>query len=651
MEKLFFITIATLAFTIAEKQTFAQVPEWLWSQSAGGAKSDAAHSVSTDAAGNVYVTGWFASSSITFGSIVLTNAYSGYYSPSDIFITKYDSNGNVLWAKSAGGTEGDWATSLSIDNEGNVYITGSFYSSSLTFGLTTLTNSSADSSDIFITKYDSNGNVLWAKSAGGTGYDFGTNVTTDGGGNVYVTGVFDSDPITFGSTILTNAGGYDVFITKYNSNGTVLWAKSTGGTDYDEATSVSTDGEGNVYVTGVFKSDPITFGSMMLTNAGGDDIFITKYNTNGTVLWAKSMGGTDDDEATSVSTDAGENVYVTGSFQSSSITFGSTTLINSGGGWADIFITKYDSNGNVLWAKSEGGTYVDKAFSVATDAGANVYVTGEFYSSSITFGSTVLTNAGSADIFLTKYDSNGTVLWAKRAGGTDWDFAYDVSTYTGGNVYVVGWFESPSITFGSTILQNSSDIHHDDIFVAKLSDSIDCVLQKVKVSPMGDLDICLTGFVNLKATSQGNVSYQWGKDGAPIPGATYKKYHATETGDYYVRVEDEVGCKAISKKKTVYTSCRLGQQTDEGLISSPKVYPNPASGRFTIEMMFPDNLNTTASVQVINTLGVRLQNEEIPVVNGVLQKEIELKDVARGIYLVSVTIGNQVYKTQIVLQR
>jgi hypothetical protein len=100
MKKLILISLATLAFTIAEKQTFSQSPEWVWAESAGGTDYDFANSVFTDAGGNVYVTGSFYSDSITFGSITLTNAGAGY---ADIFITKYDSNGTVLWVKSEGG--------------------------------------------------------------------------------------------------------------------------------------------------------------------------------------------------------------------------------------------------------------------------------------------------------------------------------------------------------------------------------------------------------------------------------------------------------------------------------------------------------------------------------------------------------------------
>jgi hypothetical protein len=558
MKKYLLITIATLALTIAEKQTFAQSPEWVYAKSAGGTNDDLAFGISTDAWGNVYVTGSFQSSSITFGSTVLTNA--GY---ANIFITKYDSNGTVLWAKSAGGTEVAYGNNVSTDAAGNVYVTGSFSSSSITFDSTVLTNAGnyADY-DIFITKYDSNGNVLWAKSAGGIDSDNALGISTDASGNVYLTGYFESYSITFGSTVLT--GYHDIFITKYDSNGTVLWAKSAGGGLDDLASGVSTDASGNVYVTGSFESPSITFGSTVLTNTNevynSPDIFITKYDSNGTVLWAKSAGGTDADAAFSISTDGVGNVYVTGWFQSYSITLGSTVLTNAG--YYDIFITKYDSNGSVLWGKNAGGTGYDGANSVSTDAGGNVYVTGSFGSDSITVGSTTLTNAGGgwADIFITKYDSTGTVLWAKSVGGTTSDNATSTSTDALGNVYITGGFSSPSITFGSTVLTNAT-AGYADFFIGKLSSTVTTDIDenhfsegiKVFPNPFSSQAILQTGNLLHNATlTMDNVYGQTVKQITNINGQTIVLSRDNLlSGLYFLRLTEDN--KTIATKKLVIT--------------------------------------------------------------------------------------------------
>jgi len=183
-----------------------------------------------------------------------------------------------LWAQRAGGTDSDYGYSCSTDANGNIIATGFFMSPTITFGTTTLTNANAGMDDMFIVKYDPNGNVLWAKSAGGTSYDEGYSCSTDASGNIIATGIFQSPSITFGITTLTNADTGDMFIVKYDPNGNVLWAKSAGGTSNDMGKSCSTDANGNVFVTGYFDSPSITFGSTTLTNAGGDDMFIVKLS-------------------------------------------------------------------------------------------------------------------------------------------------------------------------------------------------------------------------------------------------------------------------------------------------------------------------------------------------------------------------------------
>ncbi len=463
------IIVLSIIFLCCEK-TNAQAPNWQWAKSAGGTAHDWGRSVATDASGNVFMTGYFESPSITFGTITLTHIS---FFMADIFIVKYDASGNALWAKSAGGFDFDKGLSVATDVNGNVFMTGSFYSPTITFGTITLTNAGSSTADIFIVKYDASGNVLWAKSAGGASYDEGSGVATDASGNVFITGQFNSATINFGTITLTNAGVsiVDVFITKYDANGNVLWAKSAGSTGADVGTSISTDTSGNVFMTGNFRSPTITFGSITLTHTGTtmyNDIFIVKYDASGNVLWAKSAGGTSYDEGYSVSTDVSGNVFMTGKINSPTITFGTITLTTASAlGSGDIFIVKYDTSGNVLWAKSAGGGTSDQGYSVSTDASGNVFITGSFWSPTISFGTITLTNAGSCDIFIVKYDANGNVLWAKSVGGVSNDEGLSVSTDANGNVFIAGSSRSPTISFGTTTLTIASAIYVD-IFIAKL---------------------------------------------------------------------------------------------------------------------------------------------------------------------------------------
>jgi hypothetical protein len=441
----------------------AQAPAWLWAKSAGGTNSDWPYSVAVDALGDVYMAGSFNSPTVTFGSITLTNTGS-----TDLFLAKYDANGNVLWAKSAGGADVDWMESMVVDASGNTYITGYYKSPTLTFGSTTLSNTGYY--DMFIVKYDVNGSVLWAKSAIDGGDDRAVSNAVDAIGNTYVLGYFQGHTLTFGSTTLTNSDstcvGRDLFLAKYDVNGNVLWAKSAGGSESEEMTSIAVDALGNSSIAGISGSSTLTLDSITLTNPLA---FIAKYDTDGNVLWAKGEGemlGL----GKSVAVDALGNTYMAGFFGTSTVTFGSTTLTNTNIGYCDMFIVKYDVNGNVLWAKSAGGTYEDMARCVTVDASGNTYITGDYKSSILTFGSTTLTNMsiGYYDMFIVKYDVNGNVLWAKSAGSTNSDVGFSVALNNVGSIYVAGSFGYPPIYFDSITLTSAG---LSDIFIAKLSTS------------------------------------------------------------------------------------------------------------------------------------------------------------------------------------
>jgi len=549
-----FFTIVLLAFIGLSSNTNAQSPNWLWAKSAVGSGDECGNSISTDANGNSYITGRFYGS-ITFGNTTLTNA-GGW----DIFIVKYDGAGNVLWAKSAGGTGPVIGNSISTDANGNLYITGQFYDT-ITFGSTMLT--SVGGWDIFVVKYDGAGNVLWAKSAGGNKNDYGNSISTDINGNSYITGEFKSNTITIGSTTLTNAGSYssDIFVVKYDGAGNLLWAKSAGGAGHDYGNSISTDTSGNSYITGSFGSPTITFGSTTLTNTSAShvDLFVVKYDGAGNVLWAKSAGGSLDESSNSIHTDANGNSYITGNFDGS-ITFGSTTLTYTGSFGNDIFIVKYDGAGNVLWAKSAGGSLDESSNSISTDANGNSYITGRFYSSTITFGSDTLTNAGTDDIFVVKYDGAGNVLWAKSAGGTEDDHGWSISLDANGNSYITGGFASPIITFGSTTLTNAGDW---DIFVVKLD--------------------------NVTGIAEYNEPFN-----------------------------------AIT------------------------VFPNPANGKFTVNSKIK-----ISKIEVINVQGKKVYTSQINTAQSILEglsTEIDLSNESKGIYFVNIIAGEKTYNSKIIIQ-
>jgi hypothetical protein len=444
-------------FFLASHLLHAQAPNWQWTRTDGGAGVDRAYSSATDVNGNVFITGQFWSPTITLGSTTLTNAGNA-----DFFIVKYDPSGNVLWAKSAGGTAAEIGYGITTDASGNVFVTGNFISSSITFGNTVLTNASASFQDIFVVKYDAAGNVLWAVREGGASNESGQSISADASGNVLVAGGFRSSTITFGSTTLTNAGNSDIFVVKYDATGNALWAASAGETSYDAATGVSTDANGNVLIAGAYESLFITFGNDTLTNAGGQDIFIAKYDASGNALWAKGAGGTDYDYAQSICTDANGNVFVTGGFYSTAISFGSTVLNNAG--FDDIFFAKCDASGNAVWAKRAGGANPDRGYGICTDASGNVFATGVFNSAAASFGSTVLFGSGNGNVFVVGLDNPGNILWAKGSANASPNEARGISS-TNGSAVITGSFGNIMMLDNDSLISTGSA----DIFTAKLN--------------------------------------------------------------------------------------------------------------------------------------------------------------------------------------
>jgi predicted transcriptional regulator len=285
---------------------------------------------------------------------------------------------------------------------------------------------------------DSSGNYVWAKSFGGTSNESGSSVAVDSSGNVYTAGYFKSTLVDFdpgsGTANLTPTGGTDVFVSKLDSSGNYVWAKSFGGPMADSGRSVAVDSSGNVYTTGTFEGtgdfDPGS-GTANLTSNGGTDVFVSKLDSSGNYVWAKSFGGTHLEYGFSVAVDSSGNVYTTGYFKSTLVDFdpgsGTANLTHDGTGCAgyaaDVFVSKLDSSGNYGWAKSFGSDdcNAESGYSVAADSSGNVYTTGTFRST-VDFdpgsGTTNLTSNGGQDVFVLKLDSSGNLGTGAGAGVT-----------------------------------------------------------------------------------------------------------------------------------------------------------------------------------------------------------------------------------------
>ena len=300
--------------------------------------------VASDANGNVFVTGNF-KGTITFGDVSLVSEGSG-----DIFIVKYDASGKLLWANRAGGTSEIWANDIAVDTAGNCYIIGDFYGTA-SFGDKTATSSSAV--DVFTVKYDASGYALWAVNSGSTSSDNGTGIAVDDAENVYIAGYFQSE-FVFGGIAYGTTGLRDAFVAKMDKDATPVWAKTGGGSYNDFFNKIAVDADGNnVFATGEFESYTADIDGITLTNTNQTtarrDIMLLNFDSQGSARWGISTGSVEHDYSNDVTVDDNGDVYITGKYKDA-ITFGTTTLTNN-----DLYIAKYDSTGTNLWAK--GSTY------------------------------------------------------------------------------------------------------------------------------------------------------------------------------------------------------------------------------------------------------------------------------------------------------
>jgi len=461
-----------LIFTFSISLSYAQTPNWIWAESAGGMSNDYGNGICNDNSGNTYSTGYF-SESITFGEITLTDN-----GGSDIFIVKYDPNGNVLWANSYGGVALDFTNNMSINADNQIVITGAFRSESISFGTYTLTNpNSGDGADcFFVVKIDSNGNILWATTANCDSNCTGTDIDINDNGDVVVTGNFFGNSVTFGSVTLNNFYQFasDFFIVKYNSQGEVLWAKGFGGNSYDLGIGVAFDNTGKINFIGAFSSNEITVGITTFANSGGYDYLIVQFGPDGNISWLRNALGDGDDFAVDIDVDNDDNIFITGDFSGSSVSFSGIEII--GNGSLNIFTLKYSNGGNPEWVVAPQGDQNDESYGLTVDKDGNCLITGTFESSVLSFdGSVSITNSNAeyGNMFVAKINNDGIVNWATSTGGNDSDYGQGITTNNEGNAFITGTFYSTSITFGSsTLVNNGGSSNSADFFIAKLNSTV-----------------------------------------------------------------------------------------------------------------------------------------------------------------------------------
>ncbi|HET6244691.1 MAG: SBBP repeat-containing protein [Bacteroidetes bacterium] len=427
--------------------SFAQKWQWVEKIGLSGSGNNHAYDLVLDSESNIFVVGRVKNSA-TFGSG--SNAVSpAFYGDRDIFVAKYDKNGNLKWANRSGSASAEWANGIAVDKKGNCYATGVFRSN-CAFGSTVV--NAIGNSDAFVIKYDSLGNIVWLKQAGGSSAGVtAESVAVDSLGNVYITGKF-SYTVSFDTIVLTsNSNSADIFLAKYDSLGNCLWVQQYGGSGDDTGNAIKIDLNGNVIFTGHF-SGTATFDITALSSFGGWDIFLSKINSDGVLQWVKNIGGSGTDEGYELECDLFNNYYLTGYVGSR------------------MHFSKHNSSGIQIWNKSFTGTGTSRGLGISIDKSGSSFITGYFNGPTAFDTNISYSPMGTQDIFVAKYDSSSSLVWFKHvqntiiAGIIPTGAAISVDTL--GFAYVTGDFLS---TASFDTISRTASGTSSDVFIGKIS--------------------------------------------------------------------------------------------------------------------------------------------------------------------------------------
>jgi hypothetical protein len=464
MKKIFLIAVI-----IGSNFNFISAQTWQWASSAGGIKNELATRNCSDNSGNVYVSGdLYLNASSGTAESYFGNDTLFVNSENDFFLAKYDANGNELWAKNFGGNynnpfdpKTENLYSICYDSNTNaIYITGN-YISSCTFDSFLLTTSVGDA-QIFIAKFDLNGNCVWAKSAGSSGGDGGSAITIDPNGYVYVSGGLSALAAFDSFTV-----GAGAFLAKYDNSGNCVWVKNISNTFGGIGNNTAAIWSMKFYDSDLFlyanmNNDTVMFDTIQIVvNPGSFGRFIARFDSseNGHVRWTKVFATPGADVESEIDIDNSGSLYVSGVYYGGTAIFDSDTLHSAGA--SDFFIAKFDENGNYQWARNGNASIDAKAYGLICDGDGNTYISGSFHGTA-DFGTFTQTSLTTEDMFIARYNTNGDCMGVRHTGQAG---GYDVTTYSG-SVFVAGYYFN-TVNFDT---HSVTSLGGDDVYVAKIDE-------------------------------------------------------------------------------------------------------------------------------------------------------------------------------------
>jgi gliding motility-associated-like protein len=549
-----------------------------------------------------------------------------------IFFSQFLCAQNIKWAQKIGGTASDFARGIATDNKGNTFIIGGYNGSLVlpgTQSAASRTITAAGQRDIFLTKLDCNKNMVWKNTIGGNEIDAGRyamlKVRYDKKKHIYATGSFNGTA-TFTTTsgasqTLVSNGGDDVFLAKYDTSGILIWVVKSGGSSGDEGIDCCFDKYGKILLCGVFQTTT-TFGSrggssVNLISAGGEDAFISKYDTSGLLLWVKRGGGALADNACNITTDNQNNIYFGGGFgccNGAPASFGTLT-INNTGNWGG-YIAKADENGNYVWLNGLGGVDGETIVGCVVDSLCNVYIQGSYGPTNTSLSSTfpgssfAITGTGSIDAYYAKFDSAGVLGWVRPIGGTGTESTWDLLINKENQLISSGYFNNTvnfgngynlvsaglgdafvltlngsngntinALRFGGTAedfcfgsaLDNSGNLYSCGFFNNTSSFGLNSLTSLgtedayfVKIAPTNKfklkpvtLSLCNGDSALLRPLDTlSGLTFQWFRNNNIIAGANQFSYSAKLAGSYFLRVTNN--CNEIDSSETITLNISTG---------------------------------------------------------------------------------------------
>ena len=352
--------------SIIISNTLTAQQEWKWLLGGGGENNDIIYAVTYSSSNTIYVAGGFRDQATIAGEVLTSHG------DNDIFLAAFDTLGNKIWLKQEGAANFEWANCI-VTDDNYLYIAGSFKTSSV-IGGEPIDSYNENTEDIFIAKYDLNGDFQWVKTAGGIQDDKAEGIALDDESNIYITGPINHT--AYFDDITVNWQGFsDLFVAKYSDQGDCLWAKGYGGASYDYAFAIAVDHDNNPVIAGRFY-ETVMFGPHSLTSIHDADAFLLKCTAEGEETWVRQAGGQYHDHPTCLTIDSQDNYYIAGWYMGD-ISFNGNQHVTAGG--MDIFIAKYDTDGNYQWSESYGDIEIDEATSLSCSSDDEIIMAGEFH--------------------------------------------------------------------------------------------------------------------------------------------------------------------------------------------------------------------------------------------------------------------------------